>query len=168
MLRAVHAIETCLVLPQDQVLEAMKKEATAASQPQVRRLHQALALIQMKLRRDAVGLPGPDAQRQVQDFFLKIEQGRGSESDVALCSRMVVAYQLSTALQETYSWLNQPVSPAEENRIRLRESLTFASIPHCKSAMQAGDVCYIEDGVRWRGLLTRRVHNRPGQSEACK
>gem|GEM_PF-1247669 len=124
MLRAVHAIETCLALPQDQALEAMKKETTAASEPQVRLFYQAFGLVQMKLRYDAVGLPGPDAQRQLQDFFL-IEQGRGSESDVALCSRMVVASQLSNTLQETYPWLNQPVSPAEENRTRLRESLTL-------------------------------------------
>lgn len=124
MLRSIHAIETWLVLPQDEAVEAMKRETTGASETQVRVLHQALGLIQMKLRRDAAGPPGPEPQRQLQDFFLKVEQGRGAETDIKLYSEMVLAWQLSNALQEACPWLTQPASPAEQNQTRLRESLT--------------------------------------------
>lgn len=108
-----------LSLPQDGALEALNKETTRISDAGLRLLHQALGLIQIKLRRDAAG-----SQLELQNFFQRLEQGRGSESDVNLYSQMVLAWKLSNTLQEMHPWLDQPVSSAEQNQARLRESLT--------------------------------------------
>lgn len=121
LLRRTQKVEAWLALPEAEAIAALQQEITGASELQARRISETLSLLRVKLQRD-VGLP-PDAQEQLKQFFEKVEQGRGSESDCRYYQQMGISYQLTSALCNAYPALKQP-SSAELARAEFRKSLT--------------------------------------------
>jgi hypothetical protein len=121
-LQRTQKVEAWLGLSKIEAKDALQKEIAGRPESQARVISQTLSLLRMKLQRD-LGIP-PDSQEELKQFFEKVEQGRGSESDCRYYQQMEVSYQLTFALWEVYPALKQPVSPAELACMELRNSLT--------------------------------------------
>jgi CHAT domain-containing protein len=127
-LQIIHQIEAWLELPVDNAVAAIRQDI--GDEERACLLRNTLSVIRLKLQRDAKIPSGPEAQRHMQELFAAVDEGRASESDRSFAQRMVVSWQLSQALIETYPSLATPVSKAEAAQSRLREAISgiFAQI----------------------------------------